>query len=932
MYAFTDDMVLDRAKVGSLQLQFTYVQNLNADHLTAESDVSFVDGFRAAGRVWLRYATINGTLACDNGQFINPGDIALDLEGAKIGSVFMRDGFEADGKVNVYSAVISGTLDCEGGQFINPRGIALNLQGATSGAVLLSNNFTADGQVTLAYAINSNVVDCDNGHFINPGDIALDLEAAKIGTFSCGMASKQTERSIFIPPWSAGAWSAMAANFTTQVQLALNLEATTATGEVLLWKNFAADGQVNLYSAVISGAVACDDGQFNNADAVALNLEAAKTGSIFMRDGFAANGQVRLAYLINSNVVDCDNGHFINPGDIALDLEGAKTGTVLMRNGFEADGEVNLYTAVVSGSLECDGGQFHNPGAVALNLEAAKTGSILMRNGFEADGEVRLYSAVISGTVDCDNGQFCNPGQIALNLESAKTGSILMRNEFAADGEVRLVLMVVSGTVRCDGGEFCNPGQIALNLEGAKTGSVFMRNDFEADGEVNLYTAVIDGSMECDGQFINPRGIALNLEGAKTRFVLLRGVFKAEGTVVLRGAKIDGNLDCDGGTFLSGDDPSSTGKGYAINGDEIDVSGGVLLREGFRAAGTVWLRGAKIGGNLECSGGYFFKPGDWAINATVANIQGSVYLDNRFEANGRLGFQGSQTGHDFKLANVASLKTPILDLSFAKAKALENRVDSWPRQDSALLHGFVFDELSTEAAWDAENQVNWIHLQSRDRFFSQPYEQMAAVFRGMGLQEEAVKVMIEKNKAAGPDAIARDWKTIVKDVYVGWQAKDLRYWWKALETALQALWDLFWYNLFGPFIGYGYRPWRALLLSLIVIAFGWWLFRRGYRVGLITPTGGTDYTVEKDGAHPFSDDHPKFNALVYSVETFVPLVKLGMGEYWTPNGNREASANRRLRFPPKTGRWLRRYLWFHVIAGWVLTTLWVGGFTGLIKT
>jgi hypothetical protein len=284
------------------------------------------------------------------------------------------------------------------------------------------------------------------------------------------------------------------------------------------------------------------------------------------------------------------------------------------------------------------------------------------------------------------------------------------------------------------------------------------------------------------------------------------------------------------------------------------------------------------------------------------------------------------------LANVASLETPILNLSFAKVKALENHANSWPRQDSLLLHGFVFDELSTEAARDAETQINWIHLQSRDLFLSQPYEQMAAVFRGMGLQEEAVKVMIEKNKAAGPDAIGRDWNAIVKDAQAGWQAKDLRHWWKSLETALEALWDLFWFNFFGPFIGYGYRPWRALLLSLIVIVFGWWLFRRGYRRGLITPTGDMDYTVEKDGAHPLSDDHPKFNALVYSVETFVPLVKLGMGESWTPNGNREASASRRLRFPPKTGRWLRRYLWLHIIAGWVLTTLWVGGFTGLIKT
>ncbi len=29
---------------------------------------------------------------------------------------------------------------------------------------------------------------------------------------------------------------------------------------------------------------------------------------------------------------------------------------------------------------------------------------------------------------------------------------------------------------------------------------------------------------------------------------------------------------------------------------------------------------------------------------------------------------------------------------------------------------------------------------------------------------------------------------------------------------------------------------------------------------------------------------------------------------------------------------LRWYLWCHIIAGWVLTTLWVGGLMGLLKT
>src|SRR4029077_7165778 len=59
------------------------------------------------------------------------------------------------------------------------------------------------------------------------------------------------------------------------------------------------------------------------------------------------------------------------------------------------------------------------------------------------------------------------------------------------------------------------------------------------------------------------------------------------------------------------------------------------------------------------------------------------------------------------------------------------------------------------------------------------------------------------------------------------------------------------------------------------------------------------YVVEKDGTRRLSktgtpqvsEDYPKFNAFVYSAETFVPLLKLGIGERWTPNAHRGAPLN-----------------------------------------
>ena len=129
---------------------------------------------------------------------------------------------------------------------------------------------------------------------------------------------------------------------------------------------------------------------------------------------------------------------------------------------------------------------------------------------------------------------------------------------------------------------------------------------------------------------------------------------------------------------------------------------------------------------------------------------------------------------------------------------------------------------------------------------------------------------------------------------------------------------------------------------------GYGLFKLGKHFQIVTPTKYDDYQRDKEL-------YPKFNALIYSLETFVPLLKLGVGEYWMPNANRgpelqplckkkagkatnsEPISKRAALDPGKTptlrvGSLLRGYYWFHIIAGWVLTTLWVGGLTGLIKT
>jgi len=74
-----------------------------------------------------------------------------------------------------------------------------------------------------------------------------------------------------------------------------------------------------------------------------------------------------------------------------------------------------------------------------------------------------------------------------------------------------------------------------------------------------------------------------------------------------------------------------------------------------------------------------------------------------------------------------------------------------------------------------------------------------------------------------------------------------------------------------------------------------------------------------------------FSAFIYSLETFVPLVKLGVAEYWKIDAN----VSRPVRLGKVTvfdrGVFVLRYYRIHIIAGWVFTSLWVAAFTGILK-
>jgi hypothetical protein len=496
---------------------------------------------------------------------------------------------------------------------------------------------------------------------------------------------------------------------------------------------------------------------------------------------------------------------------------------------------------------------------------------------------------------------------------------LVFGNGFRAKGPVLLRNATIGGSLQCNEGHFDRgpSGQHngkfppALDLENAKIGAGANLQSVEARGVVVLSNATIAGNLDCEGAHLD--GVAGNQDQpdnalfAKSMKVTGNAHFcqyyygkekrfTATGAVVLSNATIEGNLDCVGGQFSARD--------TAINAESVKVGADVYMWNGFQSNGTVNFRSATVGGNLDCRGGCFYNPGSDALIINSAKIEGSVLLRGHFKARGTLFFLKANIGSVLELGTDdlnerAILENAILDVRDAKAGGLLNGTQSWPRE--CKLHGFVFNVLDDRATSNAETQIKWLGLQqSGDHFIAQPYEQMAAVLRNMGLQEDAVKVLIAKNDECG--------------------------------RHIHGFNDFFWYHVFGPIIGYGYRPMRALLISAAVIVVGWVVFWAGFTCKVITPTQHKAYVVQKSGEPQLSEFYPKFNAFVYSLETFVPLVKLGVGESWMPNANRQGSLRLGKVAVPITGSLLRAYLWFHIIAGWVLTTLWVGGLTGLVKS
>jgi hypothetical protein len=245
----------------------------------------------------------------------------------------------------------------------------------------------------------------------------------------------------------------------------------------------------------------------------------------------------------------------------------------------------------------------------------------------------------------------------------------------------------------------------------------------------------------------------------------------------------------------------------------------------------------------------------------------------------------------------------------------------WPGGGLLSLDGFTYGRFSGDQKVDVDQRLSWIRSQYQrsgedspanfaihlrqllswirsqfersagDRpadFATQPYEQLAAVYRKAGQDDQARTV-----------AIAR--------------RADLRNFGNLKRSRWLGNWFLDWS------IKYGYETWRAILyLTVLFVAF-LVLSIVGQHHHVIVPIGDIKGLHQMPSATHCTKDYPCFYPVGYTVDTVVPIINVHQADFWGPDGH-----------APWGWFWVGG-TWAATVAGWALATLLVAGYTGLVR-
>jgi hypothetical protein len=357
------------------------------------------------------------------------------------------------------------------------------------------------------------------------------------------------------------------------------------------------------------------------------------------------------------------------------------------------------------------------------------------------------------------------------------------------------------------------------------------------------------------------------------------------GAALLVDSKIGGVI-CIGTRF--------SGSSTALDAGGAEIRGNIDLTD-VESEGTIRAASAKVGGGIVCHRARIEPPEGFALVLDGARIEGSVQLTDGFCALGPVRLVRSQI-HGSVMITDAEIEGEGLAL---------NATGSTTGGFLHLLHSDVRGGISlirAQAAGivddlgDSETHLgSWARARPL-RMTGFDYKQ----FAGGATWDTASRCRwLRSTDEYDPDA----WGRLVAVYRAAGREDEARRIAIAGENDRLARGNLSRFRWLGRWflriaIGHGYRPWRAAIWAALVVglfAAAVWVHSENFR-------------PEKEGVR----GDPQ--ALVYAADVFLPIVDLNEGANWLATGH---------------VRWAE---WTTIVLGWLLTTVFVAGFTRIVRT
>ncbi len=409
-----------------------------------------------------------------------------------------------------------------------------------------------------------------------------------------------------------------------------------------------------------------------------------------------------------------------------------------------------------------------------------------------------------------------------------------------------------------------------LSLSGTRcVGGVCLRNA-DIGGTVDLSWTTIEGGA----------ATALDADGLVVGAHLALGpgcrMTSSSGgdTVRLSAARVGGQFRLPGTTI------DNTGTGSALAAHSMRVTASIQVT-GLRATSasaeaTLTLVGLRVDSAAFFRTSTIVNTEGPAVDLLGADIRANAFLGPKLDTAGAGGratvvLASARIGSQLRVDGTRTRRSGGIDLDLANTQVGGQLVLPIDRTSRLVVDGLTYAGVPAPAPVE-----DWLALLRKGtlRYAAQPYQQLAAAHRAAGHERDARRILV-----------AQQQDLLDRGDLGGWPRR-LTHW------------------LSGALIGYGYRSWRALgWLGLTVLLAAALTFGAG-TVHVKDQPPGPCTVVEKIG---------------YAVDLAVPLVRTG--------------GSQRCEFDTTSaaGQWQLGLGWLCQLLGWAFATVFVAGFTGLVR-